>query len=394
MRGMTFPSRKIALAAAAVVAMAGIVLVMVRPDTAGDQPALPPKPALTVTTVKPAAASLPLSLAANGNVVAWQEALIGSESSGLRLSEVHVNVGDKVRAGQVLARFASEAIEADVAQAMATLQEARARVVEASANADRARALQTSGALSKQEVIQYLTAEQSARARLDAAKATLTTQQLRLRHTRVVAPDHGVISARSATVGAVVGSGAELFRMIRQGRLEWRAEVTSAELGQLRQGTAAQVTAANGTRLKGVVRMIAPTVDVQSRTALVYVDLPPSSGPAPVKAGMFARGEFDLGKSASLTLPQQAVVIRDGFSYVFRLNADQRVSQLKVQTGRRIANQVEILAGIGPDAVVVASGAGFLNEGDLVSVVPASPLPATATPQKTAFPAAQQAAAK
>ena len=127
---------------------------------------------------------------------------------------------------------------------------------------------------------------------------------------------------------------------------------------------------ANGTRITGRVRMIAPTVDPLTRAALVYVDLPRSNGKdAPAKAGMFAQGEFEMGASPALTVPQQAVVLRDGFSYVFRLNADSRVSQIKVQTGRRVGDQVEVREGLLPDTILVVSGAGFLNDGDLVKNV-------------------------
>jgi RND family efflux transporter MFP subunit len=339
----------------------------------GDKDAAQPKPALTVTTERPAAASLPVSLAANGNVAPWQEAVIGSESGGLRLSDVRVNVGDIVRKGQVLAVFAAESVKADVDQARAALQEAQANAAAAQSDAKRARNLESSGALSEQQVVQYLTAERTANARVAAAKATLAQQQLRLRYTQVVAPDSGVISARSATVGAVVGVGAELFRMIRQGRLEWRAEVIAAELARVKPGTKALVKAASGSELRGTVRMVAPTVDAQNRTALVYVDLPVALAPnAPFKAGMFASGRFELGASKAMTVPQQAVSVRDGFSYVFRLNRDSHVSQLKVATGRRIGGRIEINGGLAPDADVVVSGAGFLNDGDLVRAVPAA----------------------
>ena len=91
---------------------------------------------------------------------------------------------------------------------------------------------------------------------------------------------------------------------------------------------------------------------------------------------MFARGEFELGNSNALTVPQQSVVVRDGFNYVFRLNADQRVSQIKLKIGRRVGERVEVLDGITPDAVLVATGAGFLNDGDLVKAVTAPPAPA------------------
>jgi RND family efflux transporter MFP subunit len=324
-----------------------------------------PRPALTVQTAPPQRTAMTQRLAANGNVAAWQEASIGAESNGLRLTEVRVNVGDSVKAGQVLATFAAEMVQADVAQARASLLEAKAHAAEAASNAERARTLQASGALSAQQIEQYTTAAQAAQARVEAAQALLQAQQLRLQHTQVRAPDHGVISARSATVGAVVGAGTELFRMVRKGRLEWRAEVTATELGRLRPGTAAQVTAASGASVQGQLRMVAPTVDPQTRNALVYVDLPAHPD---LRAGMFARGEFVLGQSDALTVPQEALVVREGFTYLFVLGADQRVQRLKVQPGRRAGERVEILSGLDAGAPVVVRGAGFLNDGDLVRV--------------------------
>ena len=346
------------------------------------------RPALTVTSTRAQSSALPIKLSANGNVAAWQEASIGAEISGLRLAEVLVNVGDVVQRGQVLARFATEAVQSDVAQARAAVAEASANAQEASANADRVRTLSSTGVFSGQQINQYLTAEQTAKARVDSVKAGLAAQLLRLQYAEVRAPDGGVISARLATVGAVVGAGTELFRLIRQGRLEWRAEVGSAELARMRPGTAVTVLAASGAQSTGRVRMVAPTVDPQTRSGLVYVDLPSQSGSASsFKAGMFARGEFELGTSPGLTVPQQAVVVRDGFSYVFRLNPDQRVSQLKVQTGRRIGERVELLDGVGAEALLVASGAGFLNDGDLVKVAPGSATNPASTLAKPDVPA-------
>ena len=339
-----------------------------KPDAAAAaKPA--PKPALTVSTAQPESTRLSITLAANGNIAAWQEAVIGSESSGLRLTQVLVNVGDVVKAGQLLATFSTDSVQADVAQARASLLEAQASASDAAANAERARTLQHSGALSTQQINQFLTTEKTAKARAEAAQAVLGAQQLRGRQTRVLAPDSGVISARSATLGSVLATGTELFRMIRQGRLEWRAEVTSAELGRITAGTAVKVRPASGGELQGRVRMIAPSVDPLTRSALVYVDLPATAGKtSPAKAGMFARGEFDLGATNALTIPQRALVVRDGFNYVFRLGADQRVSQLKVQTGRLAGERVEVVSGLAPDARIVVNGAGFLNDGDLVRI--------------------------
>jgi RND family efflux transporter MFP subunit len=342
------------------------------------------KPSLTVTATQVGSGQMATKLVANGSVAAWQEATIGSQSSGLRITELMVNVGDVVKRGQVLASFDSEAVRADVAQAKAALAEAEATALDATANADRARGLQASGAISKQQIGQYLTVEQTAKARVAAAKASLDVQQLRLKYTQVVAPDAGVISARMAAVGAVLGNGAEMFRMIRQARLEWRAEVTSADLSKLVAGMSATVIAPNGEQTQGKVRMVAPTVDTTNRVGLVYVDLilPKDKTAAAFKPGMFARGEFLLGNSQAITIPQQAVVVRDGFSYVFKLNPDQRVTQVKIQTGRRMqvngSEQIEVLSGIHAGTQIAASGVGFLNDGDLVKLVAPSAVAAGA----------------
>ena len=336
-------------------------------DKAGAAPAAV-KAALTVTAVQPSNGSLALKLAANGNVAAWQEASIGAEASGLRLTQVLVNVGDTVKKGQLLATFAGDAVQADVAQAKASLMEAQANALDAAANAERARTLQNTGALSTQQINQYLTAEKTAAARVQAAQATLSAQGVRTQNTQVRAPDNGVISARGATVGAVVGAGAELFRMIRGGRLEWRAEVTSNEIASIKPGAKAMVTAASGAKVEGTVRTIAPTVDATTRNALVYVDLPANAG---VKAGMFAKGEFALGTANALTLPQQALVLRDGFTYAMRVEANNKVSQVKLETGRRVGDAVEIKQGAKTSDRFVASGASFLADGDTVKIVDA-----------------------
>lgn len=353
-----------ALAAAGVLAL-GAWLWPAGASRAADDPATAaqPRPALAVTTVQPVRATMALQLPANGTVAAWQEASIGAESNGLRLTEVRVNVGDVVRKGQLLATFSDETVQADVAQARASLMEAKSAAAEAAANDERARTLQATGALSAQQIQQYATAGQTAQARVEAAQAVLRVQQLRLAHTRVLAPDDGVISARSATVGAVLSAGTELFRMVRKGRLEWRAEVTSSDLPRIRPGAKVRVTTASGAQVEGQVRMLAPTVDPATRNALVYVDLPAH---ADIRAGMFARGDFQLGQREAISVPQSAVVVRDGFHYVFEVAADGRVAMRRVQTGQRNEGRVEITDGLSPQAVVVERGGAFLNDGDLV----------------------------
>jgi RND family efflux transporter MFP subunit len=360
------------LAALALVALVLLAVWLLRPADEAPAPSAAatteaPRPALTVTVAEPLREALPVRLQATGDIAAWQEASVGAEVNGLRLSSVNVNVGDAVRKGQVLAEFVRETTQADSLQARASLMQAEASYLNAKADADRARAIENTGALSPSQVAQYLTQEKVAFAQWEAAKAALSATEVRLGNTRVLAPDDGVISARTATVGAVVGAGQELFRLVRQGRLEWRGEVTPSEVDRVKAGQLVRVTAATGREFEGKVRAIAPAANPQTRNVLVFVDLPRH---AELKAGTFARGAFDLGEAEALTVASASVVVRDGHNYVFVIDAQGKADQRKVQTGRRVGERVEVLDGLKPGERVAVQGAGFLNEGDLVKVVP------------------------
>ncbi|QSI75912.1 efflux RND transporter periplasmic adaptor subunit [Niveibacterium microcysteis] len=323
------------------------------------------KAALTVQTVKPQQAEWPQTLSANGSIAAWQEAAVGAEIAGLRITEILVNVGDQVKKGQLLAKLANETVAADHAQTRAGVIEAEATLNEARANLERTRQLRAAGMASAQQLVQAETAVDTAQARVEAQRARLRAEDVRLAQTRVVAPDDGIISARNATAGSIAQG--ELFHLIRGGRLEWRGELAEAEMASVPPGTLVHLTLAGGGAAEGRLRMLAPTVDPQTRIGLAYVDL---TEPGPARAGMFARGQFVLGKRAALTLPQSAVVLRDGFSYVLALDGT-RVREQKVETGRRNGDRVEILAGLQPTTAVVAAGAAFLADGDTVRVAPA-----------------------
>lgn len=329
-----------------------------------------PKASLTVSIVKPQKATLNKIVSANGNIAAWQESSISSELNDLLLTEVLVSLGDQVKRGQVLAKFSASSTEVNVAQMQANVAEATATLLEAESNANRAKSIQDSGALSKQQIEQYYTAEASARARLNAAQASLKAQSIKLKQTTVLAPDDGIISQNPATVGTVYSAGQELFRLIRKGRIEWRADLTSADISNIKTGMETQITLPDGSKTHGKVRTIAPSVDAKTRNALVYVDIPAGSA----KIGMFARGEFVIGETNSLTLPNTAIVMRDGFAYVMQVETDNKVKQnsvkqIKVQLGQRKDDQVEILNLDETSANFVESGGAFLADGDSVRVI-------------------------
>ena len=329
-----------------------------------NQPVANTASALTISTVVPSLESWPQTVMANGNITAWQEAVIAAEIGGLRITDLLVEVGANVKRGQVLAILAPETINADLAENEANLAVAKANLIEATSNANRSRNLKDSGALSKQQIDQYIALEQAAIANVEAAEARLKSTRIRKSQTRILAVDDGVIASRQATLGSVVQSGAELFRLVRGNRLEWRAEVVSQHLSQIRAGQPVTIQLPNNEAVQGTVRIVSPTLDQGSRTALVYVDLPADSL---ARAGMYARGEIIVAEDDALTVPQSALVIRDGKNYVFGFDeASQKAVQLIVSTGRRQADRVEILGGLKPGSKIISSGAAFLNDGDRV----------------------------
>ena len=232
--------------AIAVLALAAVTVLMWRHSSSDDTAAAAasPAPVLTVTAATVDRVTWPSQIEASGPIAAWQEALVGARITGLPLAEVRAEVGDTVHRGQLLARFDDRTVRAEIAQAEASLAQAQAEAREAAANRDRALAIEASGALSKQQVLQNVTQAETAAARQRVAEASLAASRVKLENTRVIAPDDGLISARNATLGQVAdaASSGELFRLIRQGRLEWRgrADPGAAFTGHgRRQGDAA-----------------------------------------------------------------------------------------------------------------------------------------------------------
>lgn len=350
-----------------------LVLLMQAPQPQADES--PVVPLLTVVTTQPRSEQLPLQVPATGNVHAWQEASISAETDGLRLIEVLVDVGDNVKRGQLLARFNNDIIAAELAEATAAVAQANAANEEANLSFSRVKKLAMSNAISTQQLDQTRIATMTARAQLDAARALEKKQRLRLEQTRVRAPSDGIISARSATIGTVVPSAQELFRLIENGRLEWRAQVSMSDIEKLTEGQNAVITNQQQTLIKGSLRRLAPTIDTNTHSGLVYIDLPASAN---LRAGTFIRGYIELGDTQTLTLPQSAVVLRDGFHYVMQVGAQSVVSLKKIVIGRQVNNHIEIIAGLSPAETVIASGLSFLSAGDKVRVVD-NPLPVTAS---------------
>lgn len=334
--------------------LAVAVFVMVRHRHAEEPAEAASVAALTVTTTAAKRADWPEIIRATGAVAPWQEAIIGAEITGHRLTEVVADVGDVVKQGQVLARFETDTLLTQRAELQAVL-------TQAIAVRDRSLLLKKSAALAVEKVESDVQQAAIAQARFDA-------NELQIRHAEVVAPDDGVISSRTATLGAVGAVGQELFRLIRQNRLEWRGQVTAQQLARLKTGQRISLSLPDGTTASATLRQIAPVLDENTRMATLYADIEPGSA---ARAGMYGEGRISLETRSVLLLPAKSVVIRDGRSYVFRIENTEKKATAHMElvtAGRSEGVQTEILDGVSDGEVVAVDGAGFLNDGDVVRI--------------------------
>ncbi|MFC7379169.1 efflux RND transporter periplasmic adaptor subunit [Brevundimonas sp. GCM10030266] len=394
--GWPLPPRRprtwwIASAAVVGLGLAGVVVLGLSGPAAGE-PEAGPRPSITVTLGAAEMRMWPSTLEASGAVAAWQEVILAAQIGGLRLTEVRVNVGDRVRRGQVLAVFDAAAPRAEAARLEAALAQAVAAARRGDADFDRARSLAGSGALSDQEVLRYATEAESARAGVQAARAALDAAREQLRYVVVRAPDDGVIAARSATVGSVGGVGTELFRMIRQGRLEWRGELTAAQLARVSVGQWVELRLPDGSAARARVRQTAPALDESTRLGVVYADL---VTPGSARAGMYARGTVMMPETPAVVAPARSVVLRDGRHYVYTTTRQGDLLATRahqVTPGRRQDGEVELVQGA-PVTPFVVDGAGFLKDGDLVRQTRRGAVPATPSRPPTG-PSGDQAGAQ
>lgn len=356
---MTFVSRTMAVSLLLSLSAA----LLPSPALPANEPAA--TPALTVKVVKPETLDWAQSIPANGWLTAWQEAVISAEAS-LRIIDIKVEVGSVVRKGDVLVELVQASVLADLHKQEAAVAMAKANLAEAAANAARARKVKGTGALSDQQINEYLNAEQTAEASLASENAALEGQRIKLDQTTIRAVDDSIISSSSATLGAITASGTELFRLIRQQKIEWQAEIPAQYINDMHQGLRARIDVPDGTNVYGTIRRVAPTVNKDTGRAIVYVELPPSDR---AKAGFNASGTIELDKTPALTVPETSLVFDDGMSYVFTLGSDSHVSRHKVEIGRRSGGRVEVLSGIEASAAIVESGGAFLSDGSVVRVV-------------------------
>jgi len=342
---------------------------------AGEKPGASRQTVSVATSIEQA---LPRVIVASGTVSAWEEVPVGAETGGLTAVGVYVDEGSYVRQGQTLVKLNDALLQAQLRQQQAGVQTAEANAARDDAALARAQELKTRGFLSQASLDTALANQRASAANLASAQASLSETRTRLAQSEIKAPVSGLIISRSVTKGQIVAAGTELFRMVREGRLELDAQVPETDLPALRAGQTATITSNEGVATSGTIRIVTPEVDAQTRLGLARITLSPGSG---LKPGMFARASITAGAQPTTVVPTAAVLYRNNKSGVFVLDTQNAAHFRPVTVLSRRDDQTSV-SGVEAGVRVVVQGAGFLNEGDKVTIAaaPAAAAAAAATP--------------
>jgi len=317
----------------------------------GKKDAAPPSHASTVNFAVVAQTNAPVAIVGSGTVSAWQEVPVGAETGGLHAVALLVDEGQSVTQGQPLLKMNDVLLQAQLKQAQASATQAQRAY-------DRAKELFGKGYLSAASLDQA----EAAQATTSAALATAQTQ---LSLATVRAPVAGIVTSRKAVLGQIIQQGAELFRIVRDGRLELNMQVVESDLHHISAGMPVTVSSESTGPVTGTVRIVTPEVDPSTRLGFARVTVPWSSG---LRPGMFAQGRIDAGTQSVLTVPGSAVVYSGNVPGVFVAGADGKAHVHKVVLGEHLGNDVIVKDGVAAGDRVITTGAGFLNDGDAVKL--------------------------
>ena len=355
-------------------------------------PALADEATPAVTVAAASVQPLMLVVPVSGSLVARNEVLVFPHSGGFAITDLAAEVGDRVAAGETVARLDDRTLALRVTQAQAVLANAQAGLnqAESQVNAtaaqlrqanqvlDRLRSLRASGTATQSALDEAETAQlgaaasaqsaedgvQAARAALQQAQASLDVAQLDYANARITSPVAGVVSARNGQIGAIASAGGEpIYRIIEEGTVEAVAEVIETELVLLSPGDPAALQIAGLPPVTGQVRLVAPTVSPTTRLGEVRIALEAREG---LRPGLYVGGRIVAEDRQGLAVPVSAVLRDAQGAYVLRLGEGDRLERRSVQTGIAWNAWQEITSGLDEGDEVVARAGAFFSDGDVV----------------------------
>lgn len=333
-------------------------------DKKAEAKAKKPVAAQTVSVAPVAVLPLPRVINASGTISAWEEVPVGAETGGLTATAVNAEEGQFVRQGQVLVALNDTLLRAQLRQQEASVTSARATLAEAEASLKRSRELLAKGFLSQASLDTATARQATAAAQVAAAEAARGETAARVAQASIRAPVSGLIVRRSVTKGQIVSAGSELFRIVRDGRMELDAELPETDLGLVKAGMPAVITSEQIGQADGAVRLVTSEVDPQTRLGVARIAL---TAMGAFRPGMFARAQIQAGDQASPVVPSAAILYRQNQPGVFMVDRNRKAQFRKVAIVAR-SGEVTAVTGVSAGEEVVVQGAGFLGDGDAVRV--------------------------
>ncbi|MFZ4762657.1 MAG: efflux RND transporter periplasmic adaptor subunit [Alphaproteobacteria bacterium] len=308
--------------------------------------------ALSVTVITPINKNLERRLSITGVTTPREEVVVASELTGIKVENILVDVGQKVKKGQKLAILDNESLNNQ-------LKELQSDEERANDEYRRVEAMQHSDAVSKETVMQKRTAKQMAQAKLEQAK-------LNLRRTIITAPADGLIFERNLAIGSLINANQPLFRLALAGEIEMAAEVPETDLSSLKTEQPAMLNiTGNPQPLAGKIRLITPQIN-NNRMASIRISFNQTTN---LPVGLFGNAEIITGTVAGSLLPATALQQdSNGSYYVWQLNKEHRAHYLPVTVKLR-TNEEVLVNDLPPDTSIVARAGAFLQEGDMVNIV-------------------------
>jgi HlyD family secretion protein len=322
-----------------------------------------------VSVVTPGVRPVASQVNFTGTIQARHELPIGDSGDTGRIVAVYVQVGDRVRRGQLLARIDDSVLAPQVAQLTAALEQARAQAALSTAEYKRGVAVGPAGGLSAQDIEKLQAASVMDQANIKVVAAQLAVMRAKLALTRIVAPTDGVILTRNAEVGQIaVSGGPALFQMEDAGQVEMIGQVAEQDMANLKVGQPAAVYLIGSPQpFAGRIWLLGATIDPQSRLGEIRIALAPNSA---LRPGAFARASVTLARADRPVLPQTAVMADSTGSYVFVIGRDGEVLRRPVEVGSVVPSGVVIAQGLSGRERVVTMDGGFLHSGERVTVAP------------------------
>jgi RND family efflux transporter MFP subunit len=366
----TSPRRKWLLGAAGIavaVAVAAAVWMSRASTTKPMAPLADRTSAPLVSVVTPGVQPVATEATFTGTIEARHELPIGNSGDTGRIVAVHVQVGDHVKRGQLLAQLDDSVLAPQVAQLTAALEQARAQAALSAAEYRRGVAVGPAGGLSAQDVEKLQATSIMDAANIKVVAAQLAVMRAKLALTRIVAPVDGIVLTRNAEVGQIAGSGgAALFELEDSGQVEMIGQIAEQDMADLRVGQSAAVyLIGNPQPFVGRIWLLGAVIDPQTRLGEVRIALSPN--PA-LRPGAFARSTVTLARAERPVLPETAVMADNDGSYVYVVAHDNQVERRPVRVGSVIPAGVVIAQGLSGRERVVAMDGGFLHSGEKVTV--------------------------